>query len=83
MTKVLIHHVRKNGEHSHGEKILLKDAHQVNPTHGHPSCIQQLCKRNIQPWAQPSEVEWGDPKGEPTKDGPNYTSNVYMLIEVY
>ena len=26
----------------------------------------------------PSEVEWGDPKREPTKHGPNYTSSVRM-----
>ena len=30
----------------------------------------------------PSEVEWGDPKGEPTKHGLNYTSSGYMLMEV-
>ena len=30
----------------------------------------------------PSEVDWGDPKGEPTTHGPNYTSSGCMLIEV-
>ena len=82
VTKVLIHHVGKNGEHFYGEipcmntpqkvhQVKPPDGHpsclqqiepthghpsciqQANPTHGDPSCIQQMCKRNIQPWAQP------------------------------
>ena len=28
------------------------------------------------------EVDWGDPKGEPTKHGPIYTSSECMLMEV-
>ena len=32
---------------------VLKEAHQVKPTNGHPSCIQQLCKDNTQLWTQP------------------------------
>ena len=31
----------------------IQRAYQVKPTHGLPSCIQQLCKDNTQPWAQP------------------------------
>ena len=65
-----------------------KEAHQVKPTHGHPSYIQQLCKCNTNHGLSLSEVDWGDPKAEPTKHGPslmevdwerkiklNYTSN--------
>ena len=54
---------------------ILKEAHQVKQTHGHPSCIQQLCKTNIQPWFSPSEIDRDDLKGEPTKYG-------LMLMEV-
>ena len=30
----------------------------------------------------PPEVDWGDPKREPTKHGPNYTLSGCMLMEV-
>ena len=31
----------------------------------------------------PSDVDWGEPKGELTKNGPSYTSKIYMLMVVY
>ena len=46
--------------------------------HEFSNCVRETSNHGL----SPSEVDWGDPKGEPTKHGPNYTSNVYVLLEV-
>ena len=81
------------GEISHGNS---NEVHQVKPTHGKPSCIQQLCKDNtLSHGLTLSEDEWGEFKRETTKHGPsqmevdwggqimtNHTSSGCMLMQL-
>ena len=46
--------------------------------HEFSNCVRETSNHGN----SPSEVDWGDPKGEPTKHGPNCTSNAYVLMEV-
>ena len=46
--------------------------------HAFSSCVRETFNHGL----SPSEVDWGDPKGDPTKHGPNYTSSGCMLMEV-
>ena len=46
--------------------------------HAFINCVRETFNHGL----SPSEVDWGDPKGEPTKHGPNYTSGGCMLMEV-
>ena len=78
--------VGKNGEHSYGEnfiyeyssKMHIKSTQHMGILHAFSNCVRETFNRGL----SPSEVEWGDPKGEPTKHGPNYTSSGCMLMEV-
>ena len=86
LTNVLIHHVDKNGEcfygdnsiHEYPTKRHIKSNQHMGILHEFSNCVRETSNHGL----SPSEVDWGDPKGEPTKHGPNYTSNVYMLMEV-
>ena len=87
VTKVVVHLVGKNGEHSYGEnfiyeyssKMHIKSTQHMGILHAFSNNVRETFNHGL----SPSEVEWGDPKGEPTKHGPNYTSSGYMLMEVY
>ena len=86
MTKVLIHHVGKNGEHLYGEnsiyeypsKMHIKSNQHMGILHAFSNCVRETFNHGL----SPLEVDWGLPKGEPTKHGPNYTSSGCMLMEV-
>ena len=86
VTKVLIQHGGKNGEHSYGEnfiyeyfsKMHIKSTQHMSILQAFSNCVRETFNHGL----SPSEVEWGDPKGEPTKHGPNYTSSGCMLMEV-
>ena len=86
VTKVLIHHVGKNGEYFYGENFIyeyptkrhIKSNQHMDILHEFSNCVRETSNHGL----TPSEVDWDDPKWEPTKHGPNHTSNVYMLMEV-
>ena len=86
VTKVLIHHVGKNGEHFYGEnsiyeypsKMHIKSTQHMGILHAFNNCVRETFNHGL----SPSDVDWGDPKGEPTNHGPNYTSSGCMLMEV-
>ena len=78
VTKVQIHHIDKNGEHSYGERQLKSNQH-MGTLHAFSNCVRKTFKHGL----SPSEVDWVDPEGEPTKHGPNNTPNGCMLMEVY
>ena len=99
VTKVLIHHADKNGEHFYGENSIYEYPSKMHiKSNQHMGILHALTKPNqhlvilhvfsncVRPTfshgLSPSEVDWGDPKGEPTKHGPNYTSSGCMLMEV-
>ena len=46
--------------------------------HAFSTCVRETFNH----WLSPSQVDWGDLKGEPTKHGPSYTSSGCMLMEV-
>ena len=46
--------------------------------HAFSNCVQETFNHEL----SPSEVDQGDPKGEPAKHGPNYPSGGCMLMEV-
>ena len=85
VTKVLIHHVGKNEEHSYGEnfiyeyppKMHIKSNHYMGILHTLNNCVRATFNHGL----SPSEVDWGDPKGELTKML-KYTSNRCILMEV-
>ena len=71
VTKDPIHHVGKNGEH------FIKSNQHKDILHAFINYVRATFNHGL----SPSEVDWGDPKGEPTKML-KYTSNGYMLMEV-
>ena len=83
VTKVLIHHVGKNGEHFYGENFMyeyhttrhIKPNQHMGILHEFSNCVRETSNH----WLSPSDVDWGDPKGESTKHEPNYPSNVKLL----
>ena len=46
--------------------------------HAFNNCVRVTFNHGL----SPAEIDWGDPKGEPTKHGPNYTSSGCVLMEV-
>ena len=85
VTKDPTHHVGKNGEHYYGENFLYEYPSMKHTTNEHmgilhpfSNCVRETFNHGL----SPSEVDWGDPKGEPTKHGPNYISSGCMLMEV-
>ena len=56
----------------------IKSNQHMDILHEFSNCVREISNHGL----SPSEVDWGDHKGEPTKHGPNYTSNVYVLMEV-
>ena len=77
MTKDPIHHAGMNGEHFYGEnsiyeypsKMHIKSNQHMGIIHAFSSWVRETFNDGL----SPSEIDWGEPKGEPTKHGPNYT----------
>ena len=98
VTKDPIHHAGKNGEHFYGENIIyeyptkrhIKSNQPMGILHALRNCVRETFNYGF----SPSEVDWGDPKGESTKHGPSlieadwgrkmlkYTSSGRMFMEV-
>ena len=85
LTKDPIYHVGKNGEHFYGENFIYeypsksctKSDQHVGILHAFSKCVREPFNHGL----SPSEVDWGDPKGEPTKIL-KHTSSGNMLMEV-
>ena len=85
VTKDPIHHVGKNGEHFYGENSIyeypskrhIKPYQCMGILHTFSNCVKATFNHGL----SPSEVDWGDPKGEPTEIL-MYTSSGCMLMEV-
>ena len=85
VTKVLLHYVGKNGEHFHGENFIfeystkrhIKSNQHMDILHEFSNCVRETFNHGL----SPSEVDWDDPKGEPTKML-KHTSSGNMLMEV-
>ena len=85
MTKDSIHHVGKNGEHFYVENYIyenptkrhIKSNQYMGILHTFSNCVRETFNHGL----SPSEVDWGDPKGEPTKMLKD-PSNGCMLMEV-
>ena len=71
VTKDPIHHVGKNGEH------FIKSNQHMDILHAFINYVRATFNHGL----SPSEVDWGDPKGEPTKMF-RYTSSGCVLMEV-
>ena len=71
VTKNPIHPVGKNGEH------FIKSNQLMDIPHAFINCVKARFNHGL----SPSEVDWGDPKGEHTKML-KYTSSGCMLMEV-
>ena len=99
MTKHPLYHVGKNGEHFYGESFIyeypskrhIKSNQHMRILHPFSNCVKPTFNHGF----SPSEVDWDDPKGEPTKYGLmlmevdwgsnlklNYRSSGCMLMEV-
>ena len=72
VTKDPVHHVGKNVEH------FIKSNQHMDILHAFSNCVREMFNHGL----SPPEVDWGDPKREPTKHGPNYTLSGCMLMEV-
>ena len=87
VTKALIHHIGKNGEHFFGENFIheypkswrhIKSNQNTGTHHTFNSCVRETFNHG----PSPSEIDWGDAIDVPIKHGPNYTSNGCTLMEV-
>ena len=86
MTKDPIHHAGNKGEHFYGEnsiyeypsKMHIQSTQHIGILHAFSNCVIETFNHGL----SPSDVDWGDLKGESTKHGPNYTSSGCMLMEV-
>ena len=86
MTKDPIHHADKNGEHFYGEnsiyeypsKMHIKSTQHMGILHAFSNCGRDTFNQGL----SPSGADCGDPKREPTKHGPDYTSGGCMLMDV-
>ena len=84
VTKDPTHHVGKNGEHFYGENFTSEYPSMKHTTNQHIGILHAFNNCVIETFnygLSPSEVDWGDPKGELT-EMLKYTSNVCMLMEV-
>ena len=75
VTKALIHHIGKNGEHFYGENFIQE---YPGTHHTFNNCVRETFNHGL----SPSEMDWGDAIDVPIKHGPNYTSNGCTLMEV-
>ena len=80
VTKALIHHIGKTGEHFYGENFLheypkswrhVKLIRKTGTHHTFNNCVRET----FNDWLSTSEIDWGDAIDVPIKHGPNYTSN--------
>ena len=80
VTKALIHHIGKNGEHCYGENFIyeypkswrnIKSNQNMGTHHTFNNCVRETFNHGL----SPSEVDWGNAIDVPIKHGPNYTSN--------
>ena len=87
VTKALIHHIGKNGEHFYGENFIheypeswrhIKSNQNMGTHHTFNNCIGETFNHGT----SPSEIDCGDVINAPIKHGPNYTSNGCTLMEV-
>ena len=87
VTKALIHHIGKNGEHFYGENFIheypnswrhIKSNQNIGTRHTFNNCVRETFNHG----PSPSEIDWGDAIDVPIKHGPNYTSNGCTLMEV-
>ena len=87
VTKALIHHIGKNGEHFYGENFIheypkswrhIKSNQNIGTHHTFNNCVRETFNHG----PSPSEIDWGHALDVPIKHGPNYTSNGCTLMEV-
>ena len=87
VTKALIHHIGKTGEHFYGENFIheypkswrhIKSNQNMGTHHTFNNCVRETFNHGL----SPSEVDWGDAMDLPIKHGPNYTSNGCILMDV-
>ena len=87
VTKALIHHIGKTGEHFYGENFLheypkswrhVKLIRKTGTHHTFNNCVRETFNDGL----SPSEIDWGDAIDVPIKHGPNYTSNGCILMEI-
>ena len=87
VTKALIHHIGKNGEHFYGENFTLEypkswrhtKSNQFIGTH---YTFNTFVRESFNHGPSPSKIDWGDAIDVPMKHGPNYTSDGCILKEV-
>ena len=87
LTKALIHHIGKNGEHFYGEHFIheypklwghIKSNQNIGTHHTFNNCVRETFNHG----PSPSEIDRGATIDVPIKHGPNYTSNGCTLMEV-
>ena len=87
VTKALIHHIGKNGEHIYGENFIyeyhkpwrhIKSNQNMGTHHTFNNCVRETFNHGL----SPTEIDWSDAIDVPIKHGPNYTSNRCILMEV-
>ena len=79
VTKALIHHIGKNGEHFYGENFIheylkswrhIKSNQNIGTHHTFNNCVRDTFNHGH----SPSEIDWGDALDVPIKHGPKYIS---------